>query len=63
MKNIKLHINYLHIYTAKINCLKHELRHLQEEAEVTTDKKEVENLTQALDELKAVLESIPTVKE
>ena len=60
---MKLHINYLHIYTAKVNCLKHELKNLQEQAEITTDKNEVENLTQALEELKAVLKSIPTVEK
>ena len=63
MKKLKLHINYLPIYLKKVNELTHELEHLQTIAEITTVKKDVENLTKALDELKAVLENIPTVKE
>ena len=63
MKKPKLHINYFYLFTAKVNSYKNELKRLQEEAEITTNKKEVDNLIQALDELKAVLESIPTVNK
>lgn len=56
---IKLHINYLHIYTKKINQLKNELLSLQDEAEITADLEQAEELSKALEELKLVIDTLP----
>ena len=56
---MKLHINYLHIYTRKINQLKSELLRLQDEAEITADLEQVTEFSEALAELKFVIDTLP----
>lgn len=56
---MKLHINYLHIYTKKLTELKNELLHLQDTAEVTADIDDAIALHNALEELRIVVDNLP----
>ena len=56
---MKLHINYLHIYTKKAKELRNELLHLQDIADVTATLGDAEEFSQALEDLKLVVDNLP----
>lgn len=56
---MKIHINYLHVYTKKIKHLTHELLTIQDIAETTADLEQAEELSKALEELKQIIDTLP----
>ena len=56
---IQLHINYLYIYTKKIQQLTNELLDMQDKYDITADIEQAEQLSAALEELKLVVDTLP----
>lgn len=56
---MNVHISYLSEYTKKLSILKNELLDLQDKYEVTADIDDVEELSEALAELKFVVDNLP----
>ena len=56
---MKLHINYLYLYTKKITQLTNELLDMRDKYEVTADLEQAEELSAALKELKLVVDTLP----
>ena len=56
---MKVHVSYLSEYTKKLSILKNELLDLQDKYEVTADIDDVEELSEALAELKFVVDNLP----
>jgi len=56
---MRIHINYLYLYTKKITQLTSELLEMQDKYEVTADLEQAEQLSAALSELKTVIDNLP----
>ena len=54
-----MEINFLHTYAKKLNELNHEIMCLQKIVEVTANPQDVKCFLQALEEVKATVESLP----
>lgn len=59
MKKTGIHIDYLDVYSKQLSQLTDELLELQDNAEVTADLEQVERLSSQLEQLKAVVDSLP----
>ena len=59
MENIKIHINYLDVYAKQLSQLTNELLGMQDKYDVTADLDQIERLSSQLDQLKAVVDTLP----
>ena len=59
MKNIKIHINYLDVYAKQLSQLTNELLGMQDKYDVTADLDQIERLSSQLEQLKAVVDTLP----
>ena len=56
---MRIHISYLESYTRKLNQLSDELLNMQDKYEVTADINQVEELSETLERLKLIIETLP----
>lgn len=59
MEKVKVHINYLDVYSRQLSHLTDVLLETQDEYEVTADIAQVERLSAQLEQLKAVVDNLP----
>ena len=59
MENIKIHINYLDVYAKQLSQLTNELLGMQDKYDVTADLDQIERLSSQLEQLKAVVDTLP----
>lgn len=59
MENIKIHINYLDVYAKQLSQLTNELLGMQDKYDVTADLDQTERLSSQLEQLKAVVDTLP----
>lgn len=59
MKDKRIHISYLDVYSKQLSQLTDELLFLQDKYEVTADLEQVERLSNQLEQLKTVVDNLP----
>lgn len=59
MEKFKIHINYLDAYTKQLSQLTSELVDMRDKYDVTVDLDQVERLSSQLEQLKAVVNTLP----